>query len=160
MTFEKLAYGILVWRYSDAPDRLKPLISQVLGNSLIGEPERDPDWLVYVPDALNDPWISWTEGRNFHDLFGIVLGKHHPRASLDLLTDRTIVVFWYEKACQLWKDICCQGGDEDWIAFVPGEMTGDRIDWMASGTNFGGSSVDEYELPNGNGAVLRVGSHA
>lgn len=48
------------------------------------------------------------------------------------------------------------GGDEDWIALLPADMS--QPSWMESGTSFGCCDVSEHDLPDGRRVF--IGAHA
>lgn len=49
------------------------------------------------------------------------------------------------------------GGDEDWLAWVPPTLADAHIAWLESGP-FGSCTIDRYGLPDG--TVVYIGSHA
>ena len=68
-----------------------------------------------------------------------------------------IVVWKWDDAPDEYRNISTNGGDEDWVAFVPEHMAKDWIPWMMEGGEFGCCHVREYEV---RGGVIRIGAHA
>ena len=69
----------------------------------------------------------------------------------------TIMVWRYRDAPQEFKDLSTNGGDEDWVAFVPDALTHAYIPWMEECSSFGCCDVSEYPVEGG---IIRIGSHA
>ena len=73
---------------------------------------------------------------------------------------KAIQVWQYEDAPDEYKWKSVNGGDEDWIAFIPQEYldkNGDWIPWATEGSPFGCFCVDEIEVKGGK---LLIGSHS
>lgn len=68
-----------------------------------------------------------------------------------------IKVWPFKYAPAEFRSVSTNGGDEDWLAYVPDTWRELWIPWLETG-HFGVCSVDEYEI--GNGDVVRIGSHA
>ena len=68
-----------------------------------------------------------------------------------------ILVWRFYKAPQEYQNLSDNGGDEDWLAFVPAEYSDDYLGWLEHGS-FGVCSIDKYDLPNGDSVY--IGSHA
>ena len=49
-----------------------------------------------------------------------------------------------------------QGGDEDWVAFVPDYLCDEWIPWLEMGS-YGCCRIEELKLKNGK---LKIGTHA
>ena len=73
------------------------------------------------------------------------------------MQDNAIMVWRYQDAPLKYRLLSTNGGDEDWIAFIPEEFEGEWIGWLEQGTPFGCCSVEEHEVPGGK---IRIGSHA
>lgn len=71
--------------------------------------------------------------------------------------DNTIKVWRWEDAPEGYKSLSDNGGDEDWIAFIPDSIKDKWIPWMEEGSSFGCCDVSEYKVPGG---IIRIGSHA
>lgn len=69
-----------------------------------------------------------------------------------------IHVWRWKDAPEGFKKLSRHGGDEDWVALVPKELSNDFISWMEEGSPFGCCSVSEHKLPGG--CVVRIGAHA
>lgn len=72
------------------------------------------------------------------------------------MTDHIQIWNW-EKAPQEFKNLSCNGGDEDWVAFVPAEYRQESLIWMEEGTAFGCCSVHVIEVEGGE---IHIGCHA
>lgn len=70
---------------------------------------------------------------------------------------KAIIVWKFDDAPKEYRELSTNGGDEDWVAFVPSCLLDDWIGWLDSGSSFGCSSVDEYIV---DGGVVRIGSHS
>jgi hypothetical protein len=79
--------------------------------------------------------------------------------SLDMSNDQsTLIKVWrWENAPKSYKILSENGGDEDWVAFIPNKIKEEYYSWMDEGTGFGCCTVKEYTI---NGGVVRIGSHA
>jgi hypothetical protein len=73
------------------------------------------------------------------------------------MDNKTIKVWKFEDAPKEYRDLSTNGGDEDWIAFVPAALSEDWIGWLESGSPFGCCCVDEYKVEGG---VIRIGCHS
>lgn len=71
--------------------------------------------------------------------------------------DKTIKVWRYEDAPKHYQALSTNGGDEDWIAFVPSALEGEWIGWLEEGTVYGCCCVDEHAV---DGGVIRIGCHS
>jgi hypothetical protein len=71
--------------------------------------------------------------------------------------DKTIKVWRFEGAPREYRDLSTNGGDEDWIAFIPSALAEEYIGWLESGSSFGCCCVDEYKVEGG---VICIGCHS
>jgi hypothetical protein len=71
---------------------------------------------------------------------------------------RPIKVWPFYDAPKKYALLTRHGGDEDWVALIPKEMTGDWIGWAEEGTPFGCCDVQIEKLDNGD--EVRIGAHA
>lgn len=75
------------------------------------------------------------------------------------IANQTAIRIWaFRDAPNEFQGMSQNGGDEDWLAYIPKNYRDAYIPWMEDGSSFGCSSMDEYEI--GNGDVVRIGSHA
>lgn len=68
-----------------------------------------------------------------------------------------IAIWRFHDAPIEYRVLSTNGGDKDWIAFIPDELEGEYIGWLEQGTSFGCCDVSEYHVPGGK---IRIGSHA
>jgi hypothetical protein len=73
------------------------------------------------------------------------------------MNDTMIKVWRFEDAPKEYQELSTNGGDEDWIAFVPTEMNDDYIPWLESGSSFGCCCVDKYNVLGG---TIHIACHA
>ncbi len=149
--------AILVWRWSEAPEKLKALVGQVTGET--ADDAADPHFLLYEP-AGNTHTLFWSGEPNSHTRIGMVDGNEHPFDNAELVDDQAIVIFQFSDVPPDWRKAILEDGDEDWIGRVPAHLVKEPITFMKSGTAFGLGGVRDVKLPGGNGAVLRVGNHS
>lgn len=71
--------------------------------------------------------------------------------------DKMIKVWPFYDAPKEYQEMSKNGGDEDWVAFVPAALANTWIGWLEEGQSFGCCSVDEYVV---DGGVIKIGSHA
>lgn len=69
-----------------------------------------------------------------------------------------ILVWRFEDAPEQYQKLSPHGGDEDWIAVIPPDVTDAYIAWMDEGTPFGCCDVEEIKLEGG--IRVRIGAHA
>jgi hypothetical protein len=69
---------------------------------------------------------------------------------------KTILIWNFEDAPKEYQSLSNNGGDEDWIAFIPESMKDEYIGWMDGGS-FGCCCVDEHEVEGG---IIRIGAHS
>lgn len=67
-----------------------------------------------------------------------------------------ISIYRWEDAPQAWRDLSTNGGDEDWIAFVPESLKSEYMPFLEEGLGFG-NSVEVCDIPGG---VVFISSHA
>ena len=75
--------------------------------------------------------------------------------SLELQGKAILVWSFYDAPGEL-RCLSNHGGDEDWVALVPENMS--QPSWMDSGTNFGCCDVSDHQLPDGRN--VHIGAHA
>lgn len=72
-----------------------------------------------------------------------------------------IQVWPFYDAPEEYQNLSTNGGDEDWLAFIPAdvwEKSGEYISWMGDGgTPFGVCGTSYYPVSNG---VVAIGCHA
>lgn len=68
-----------------------------------------------------------------------------------------ISIYKWDDAPQMWRDLSTNGGDEDYIAFVPFGFSAhpDELPFLRWGVF--GNFVDEYKVPGG---IILISSHA
>jgi len=58
---------------------------------------------------------------------------------------KPIRVYRFEDVPKEWQDVLCQnGGDEDWLAVVPGKYRDDYLNWITDSPSFGCCCVNHY----------------
>lgn len=72
-------------------------------------------------------------------------------------TENAIIVWRFEDAPEHYKALSTNGGDEDWVAFVPGSLDEHYIGWLEVGSSFGCWDVSRYVVDGGS---VRIGSHS
>jgi len=73
---------------------------------------------------------------------------------------RPIMIWPFDDAPSSLRALSENGGDEDWVAFVPQwlwEKKGGWIPFLEPGTSFGVCNVEEHPVPGG---VVLIGCHA
>jgi hypothetical protein len=70
--------------------------------------------------------------------------------------NRTILVWRFEDAPSEYSDLSENGGDEDWVAFVPESFDDVWIGWIDYCNGFG----NVLETHTVNGGKVYIGSHA
>lgn len=70
---------------------------------------------------------------------------------------KAITIWPFCDAPPEYQKLCNQGGDEDWIAFIPSAIHNQDPSFLWEGSNFGCCSVDRVAIPEG---TLVVGCHA
>ena len=73
------------------------------------------------------------------------------------MNDMMIKVWRFEDAPQEYRDLSTNGGDEDWIAFVPSVIGDEYIGWLDDGSSFGCCCVDQHNVEGG---VIKIGCHS
>jgi hypothetical protein len=68
-----------------------------------------------------------------------------------------ILVWRFYEAPKEYQSLSPHGGDEDWLALVPNNMSGDYIGWLESGSRFGCCDVSEHKVDAG---TVFIGAHA
>ena len=69
---------------------------------------------------------------------------------------KAIIVWRFSEAPEEYRKLSDNGGDEDWLAFLPEDMKSDYIPWL-DGETFGCCDTSTYPVVGG---VVRIGSHA
>ena len=69
---------------------------------------------------------------------------------------KTIIIWRFEDAPEDFRNLSDNGGDEDWVAFVPKELAKDYIRFLNEGIF---SNACQQIIISGVGAVI-IGSHA
>lgn len=67
-----------------------------------------------------------------------------------------ILVWPFDKAPPAYQALSQNGGDEDWLAFVPRQYEDQYIHWLQS-PSFGCCDIAEHKVVNG---TVYIGSHA
>ena len=122
--------------------------------------------LAYAPLALFHYAEESRWGFSTGDWRDGTHATHHPKFSRwrfvgPLLPHATaqgkciIIWEWWDAPGEL-RILSPHGGDEDWVALVPKEMS--QPSWMETGTNFGCCDVSEHELDDGRRVF--IGAHA
>lgn len=74
------------------------------------------------------------------------------------MEDSKMIRVWrFRDAPQEYRYLSGHGGDEDWVAFIPEEISGGWIGWAETGTPFGCCDVEEHIV---DGGVVRIGAHS
>lgn len=68
-----------------------------------------------------------------------------------------IKVWRFEDAPKRYRDLSTNGGDEDWVAFVPAALANEYIGWMDEGGPYGCFAVKVYSV---DGGEIRIGCHS
>lgn len=71
--------------------------------------------------------------------------------------DQAIIIWRFDDAPRKYQEFSKNGGDEDWIAFVPDNFKDEYIAWLDEGTSFGYCAVNEYKVKGG---IIKIGCHA
>jgi len=71
-----------------------------------------------------------------------------------------INVWKFKDAPEELRNLSDHGGDEDWLAVIPPQMTNKYISWMEEGTAFGICDVYYYDHPTKEGYEIAIGAHA
>lgn len=97
-----------------------------------------------------DIWIKWKED--------LVLTAATLTLEQSDVTENSIVVWHYSEAPNKFQELSTNGGDEDWIAFVPASYNGVCPNWLEEeNCGFGRNSIDSHPIANG---TIYIGSHA
>ena len=68
-----------------------------------------------------------------------------------------ISIYRFKDAPQQWRDLSTNGGDEDWLAFVPDSLKSEYMPFLEEGSGRFGNIVDSYDVAGG---VVLISSHA
>ena len=74
-----------------------------------------------------------------------------------MIVKKAIIIWKFEDAPKVYQDHSQNGGDEDWIAFIPKHLKGEYIEFLEEGTSFGCCCVEEYDV---DGGIILIGCHA
>ena len=69
----------------------------------------------------------------------------------------TIYVWRFKDAPKKYRELSEHGGDEDWLAYVPGPLRDEYIPWLEEGSMFGVCSVSKQAFSDG---YVYIGAHA
>jgi hypothetical protein len=72
-------------------------------------------------------------------------------------TNRPFQIWHYRDAPNDWPALSENGGDEDWIAFVPSGFPYGEPLFVGEGSTFGCCTVERHEVEGG---VVLIGCHA
>lgn len=109
----------------------------------------------YMPVADEDEDGVWREWGDASWAIPPLPVLSVPLASLG--NPNIICVFKWDHAPQALKDLSRHGGDEDWVAFLPANLSGEDIPWIRRG-GFGSCSVDTIWFEDG--SRVCIGAHA
>ena len=68
-----------------------------------------------------------------------------------------ILIWKFEDAPQHYQDRSRNGGDEDWVAFVPDKYANEYIGFLEAGSSFGCFAVEEHTV---SGGKIYIGCHS
>lgn len=68
-----------------------------------------------------------------------------------------IIVWRFQDAPPEYQALSENGGDEDWLAFLPETFSGESVGWMDAGSSSGWGVVSEHRVVGG---VVRIGGHS
>jgi hypothetical protein len=70
-----------------------------------------------------------------------------------------IKVWRFNEAPAEYRELSCNGGDEDWVALVPAGFTyPEHVIWLEPGSAFGCCDVERHAMPDG--SFVYIGCHA
>lgn len=73
------------------------------------------------------------------------------------MNNKYLIKVWpFEHAPDKYKKLSQNGGDEDWIAFVPDPLSDAYINWLECPA-FGCFDVSEYKV---SGGIIKIGAHS
>ena len=79
------------------------------------------------------------------------------KALLKCQCQNAIVIWKFRDAPEEYQGKSENGGDEDWIAFVPDGMKDDYIGFLEEGSAFGCCCVEEHDVDGGR---IYIGCHS
>ena len=79
------------------------------------------------------------------------------RSLLDAIKGRIIIIWKFNDAPKYFRDLSENGGDEDWVAFVPDALKDEYIGFLDEGSSFGCCTVEEHDVDGGR---IYIGCHA
>jgi len=74
--------------------------------------------------------------------------------------NKSITVWRFRDAPEELQALSNNGGDEDWLAVIPPELSEEWLGWMEEGSSFGCCTVEEHDHPEQPGFKIRIGCHA
>jgi hypothetical protein len=98
-------------------------------------------------------WEIWCEG--YGDGLAEAAAQYSGGIPRQEPSPQAIIVWRFHEAPKAFRDLSRNGGDEDWLALLPGD---DVPIWMTEGGPFGCCSVDEHRLTGGR--LVVIGCHA
>lgn len=73
------------------------------------------------------------------------------------MIDKAILIWKFEDAPKEYQELSENGGDEDWIAFVPKYLEDEYIGFLDGGTPFGCCRIWEHNVEGGK---IVIGCHS
>lgn len=73
--------------------------------------------------------------------------------------DKAIVIWQFEDAPKQYQSLSQNGGDEDWIAFLPESFLRERMvpAFLEEGSSFGCYKVEKHKVKGG---IILIGCHS
>lgn len=161
----------LVWERPDVPLTLRDRLRTVTG--------ADVDRLVLLPHGMAYTRFWFVESKAFSPQGGLIVEARDRQLWVagdadDFDEDETVSLDegWsptpahMARATRVWRhehtpppldNHVYRGGDEDWVAFIPGADDSTRPDWLREGSSFGVCSVFAEAVYDG---MLYVGAHS
>ena len=79
------------------------------------------------------------------------------RMAMECGCDKAIIIWKFRDAPKEFQELSENGGDEDWIAFVPDAFKGKYIGFLEEGSAFGCCTVEEHDVDGGR---IYIGCHS
>ncbi len=70
---------------------------------------------------------------------------------------KTIYVWRFDDAPKKYRELSPHGGDEDWLAYVPGSLKDEWIPWLEPNSSFGVCDVSKHPFDGGH---VHIGAHS